>query len=342
MDKEDKLIQVLGLTQKQSGCGWHRVLLPLAFMEDCYNHVCNVPTEEILDERNFDILLYNRFSFFDKDWAEAKKHFKVVLDMDDDWDLPYNHPLYGHYERHKERIFNNIANADLLTTTNERLASKLRKYHDNVIITPNAIPLGEHQYTEFRNESDKTRIFWAGGSTHLADIKLIQNPIRRLSQYKDKIEMVIGGYTDTDPVSKNYWDSVWHMFTNGGKLPNRKLLSTLPNNYMSHFEHADIMLIPLEQSDWHACKSNLKILEAASKRIACIVSKVEPYSIDTDAPVLWVENQKDWFNHLSYLINNPQERIKLGNDLYEWAKSKYNYESINKIRREAFGNLIKA
>ena len=32
----------------------------------------------------------------------------------------------------------------------------------------------------------------------------------------------------------------------------------------------------------------------------------------------------------------------MGNDLYEWAKNKYNYESIGATRREAFGNLIKA
>jgi hypothetical protein len=94
----DKIIQVLGVTQKQSGCGWHRVLLPLAFMPDSYNHICNTPTEEILNERNFEILLYNRFSQFDNDWHETKKHFKVVIDLDDDWELPYSHPLHQFYE----------------------------------------------------------------------------------------------------------------------------------------------------------------------------------------------------------------------------------------------------
>jgi spore maturation protein CgeB len=58
--------------------------------------------------------------------------------------------------------------------------------------------------------------------------------------------------------------------------------------------------------------------------------------------VLWVKNQGDWFKHINYLLNNPQERIKLGQDLYEWAKTKYNYESIGKTRRSAFGDLVKA
>lgn len=339
--KEDKIIQVLGLTQKQSGCGWHRVLLPLAFMPDSYNHICNVPTEEILEERNFDILLYNRFSQFDNDWNEAKKHFKIVLDLDDDWQLPYSHPLHQFYEPQKKRVINNIFNADLVTCTNDLIADKVRKYNKNVIVLPNTIPLGEQQYTEFRHESDLTRIFWAGGSTHLNDMGLVRNPIKRLNGLKG-IEMVLGGYTDSDPHSKAYWDKIASIFTNGNKLANRKLKSTLPNEYMTHFEHADIMLIPLEDSPWHACKSNLKILEAASKRIACIVSDVEPYNRDKDAPVLWVKSQADWFKHITYLVNNPSARVEMGAKLYEWAKKKYNYQEIGAERRKAFGDLIKA
>jgi glycosyltransferase involved in cell wall biosynthesis len=132
------------------------------------------------------------------------------------------------------------------------------------------------------------------------------------------------------------------MFTNGGKLANRKLISELPSNYMEHFKHADIMVVPLQESPWHASKSNLKLLEAAAKRVAVIVSDVEPYNLDKDAPVLWVKNQADWFKHLSYLVNNPDERIKMGNDLFEWAKNKYNHERINEARRSAFADLVKA
>lgn len=341
MDKDAKIIQVLGITQKLSGCGWHRVTMPLAFLPDSYNHVCNIPTKEILEERQFEILLYNRFSQFDNDWDETKKHFKVVMDLDDDWELPYNHPLYHGYESHKKRIINNIFNADLVTCTNERIANKVSKYNKNVLVLPNCIPYGEHQYNDDKYYSDKTRIFWAGGSTHLEDIKLLSNPFKRLSALPN-IEMVLGGYTESDPVSKAYWDKVFSMFTNGGKLANRKLVSELPTNYMEHFKHADIMVVPLQQSPWHASKSNLKLLEAASKKVAVIVSDVEPYNLDKDAPVLWVKNQSDWYKHISFLVNNPQERIKLGNELFEWAKNKYNNERINETRRQAFGDLVKA
>jgi glycosyltransferase involved in cell wall biosynthesis len=110
---------------------------------------------------------------------------------------------------------------------------------------------------------------------------------------------------------------------------------------MAIFAHADIMLVPLEQSDWHACKSNLKLLEAACKKIPVICSKVAPYSND-DAPVLWVEKQSDWYKHMNYLLNNPEAAVELGQQLYEWAIREYNFADINGRRKAAFENLIRA
>ena len=98
------------------------------------------------------------------------------------------------------------------------------------------------------------------------DIALLKNPIKRFSGLNN-IEMVLGGYTGTDPVSKEYWDKVHSMFTNGNKLANRKLNGTLPNNYMTLFEHADIMVIPLEDSQGHACKSHWHLYNVGGRRM---------------------------------------------------------------------------
>jgi glycosyltransferase involved in cell wall biosynthesis len=335
------MISVLGLMNKWSGCGWHRVMLPLAYLPDSYNHVTNIPTEELFKERQFNILLFNRFCFLDKDWNVSKEHFKIVMDLDDDWELPVNHPMYHLYKQQEEKILNNIQHADLVTVTNKRLFDKVTKLHHNVSILPNAIPLGEHQYTDDKIESNAVRIFWCGGSSHLADMSILRNPIKRLHELTN-IEMVLGGFTDTDPISKDYWDKMLSIFSNGKQLKYRTLPGTMPNDYMQMYQHADIMLIPLENSQWHGCKSNLKILEAASKQIPCIVSNVEPYNVDKDCPVLWVNNQSDWFKHIKFLVNNPIERIKLGEQLYEWAKEKYNYQEISERRYKAFANLIEA
>jgi glycosyltransferase involved in cell wall biosynthesis len=339
-------MNVLGLSSMDSGCGYHRVLLPLGFMEDIYGYVTNVPTVDVL-EKNWDIILFNRFSPFDAHLNRVKEDLncKIVLDLDDAWELPANHISYNAYKHLQERLETNIRNADMVTTTNERLAEKIRPLNSNVKIFKNSIPFGMHQFTADKSHSDKVRIFWAGSITHEEDIAILKNPVKRLMDQKNRIEMVLGGYNDINSASKIAWDRIVSHFTNARKLPYQLLHGTIPTKYMQMYEDADIMLIPLQQSDWHSCKSNLKLLEAASKKIPCIVSKVEPYyngEQDNDMPVLWVNYQSDWYKLMNYLINNKSAREDYGEKLYEWAKERYDIRDTNVGRREAFADLIKS
>ncbi len=85
-------MKILGLGGRMSGCTFHRVTLPLAYMNGIKGMVTDIPTYEIL-EQGWDIIFYNRLSALDEDWVEVKKQMnvKIVMDMDDDWVLPPNH-----------------------------------------------------------------------------------------------------------------------------------------------------------------------------------------------------------------------------------------------------------
>jgi glycosyltransferase involved in cell wall biosynthesis len=330
-------MKILGIAHPNSGCGYHRIVLPLMMMEGIEGICTNKPTDEVLSEQ-WDVLFYNRVSMFDNSLEETKKRLgcKIVVDMDDSWKLPSNHLNYYDYQHMNAQIENNLRVADLVTCTNERLANEIRPYNSNVQIIPNAIPYGYHQFTDDKIEDERLRIFWCGGITHEGDLELLKNPFRKLLIHKDKIKMVLGGYTATDELSKWLWDKMLSYFTNSMKLEFRALAGTSPNLYMDMYKNADIMVVPLLQSDWSACKSNLKLLEAATKGIPVICSKVEPYASDTDAPVLWVEKQSDWFKHLNFLINNKNARLDYGQNLKEWAARKYDFFTINNKRKTAF------
>lgn len=312
-------------------------------MDHISGYVTNLPSEEAL-KKQWDILFFNRVSFFDEYLAEVKKEMntKLVVDMDDDWILPANHINYDTYAEFKLRIENNLRVADLVTCTNERLAKRIRPFNQNVKIFPNALPYGHHQFTSDKIESDRIRIFWCGSVTHEQDISILKYPIKRLLEFKSDIRMVLGGYNDENILSKNIWDRMLSTFTNGKTLDYKVLKGLKPTEYMKLYEQGDIMVIPLEDSTWHGCKSNLKILEAASKKIPVICSAVEPYINDSEAPVLWVRNQSDWYKHLKFLIKNKNAREDYGEKIYEWANEKYNIFKINEDRRTAFADLIKA
>jgi glycosyltransferase involved in cell wall biosynthesis len=312
-------------------------MLPLAFMNDIKGYVTNYITEDKTDD--WDILLYNRICQYDINWNKTKELLgcQVVMDIDDHWQLPLNHLYYNTYQDIAERIERNLMQADLVTVTNSNLLNKVKQFNDNVIVMPNALPYGLNQFNDTRFKSDKVRLFWCGSISHDNDIKILKEPLKRLQGRKD-IQMVMGGYNDSDAYTKSIWDKMFSMFT--GNLPSIKLHSASPTQYMDMYNFADIVLIPLEDSEWHACKSNLKILEAASKRLPVICSNVAPYNMDVDAPVLWVNNQKDWFRYINLLTNNPSLRENLGNELYAWATKRYNFKEINQQRYDAYKSII--
>ena len=331
-------MRILGLSTRASGCGYHRIAIPMHLME-CTGTITDTPTAEIL-ARGFDIIFYNRVSPFDEHWEQTKGETgcKVVLDMDDDWDLPPNHIVKEVYDVIKPRIENNMRQADMIFCTNERLRDKIAKINPNVHVITNAIPYGLDQFHDWKIDSEYIRLFWCGSVTHEHDINILKYPLMRLSD--KRVQMVMGGYSDANEASIMIWDRMASVFTNNKRIAYKILRGTDPDRYMEMYQEGDIMLVPLEHSTWHASKSNLKLLEAAAKKMPCIVSHVEPYSRDEDAPVLWVKNQSDWFKHINYLINNENARQDYGEKLYEWAKEKYNYERINAERYRLLRGLI--
>lgn len=335
-------MRILGISHPNSGCGYHRVCLPMGYMNNIEGVVSNYPNEEMLS-KNYDILLFNRLSPWDNNLDAIRDaiNCKIVVDMDDDWILPTNHLNYAQYKELGSRIENNLFMADLVTCTNIRLAQRIYPFNKNVLIFPNAMPFGEGQFIADKKQDEKIRIFWAGGCTHEHDLALLKYPLQRLQHLKSKIKMVIGGFTD-DEASRPVWNRMLHNFTASNKLYYEAYAGMRPTQYMEIYENADIMLVPLVANEWSRCKSNLKLLEASVKSIPVICSKVEPYSMDADAPVLWVEKQSDWFKHLNFLIHNEKARQDYGKALNEWAKHKYNLFNINPDRRAAFESIIKA
>ena len=334
-------MKILGLSQPNSGCGYHRIILPMALMENIDGYITNMPTEETLNQK-WDVFFYNRVSMFDKNLDELRQKTgcKIVLDMDDSWYLPTNHLNFRDYIELNPRIENNMRNADIVTCTHSRLAELIYPFNKNVHIFPNAIPYGQFQFDDSKIESDAIRLFWCGGITHEGDLEILKNPIRRLKQHHEKIQMVIGGYNDESRLSKYLWDKMVSYFTSAGQLEHQILPGTTPNKYMEMYQHADIMLVPLLKSEWASCKSNLKILESGTKGIPVICSAVEPYIDDADAPILWVKNKSDWYKHMNSLINDKQKRTEYGTKIKNWCREKYNFGTINTNRQREFERIV--
>ena len=340
-------MKILGLSDKNDGCSYHRVMLPLGYLpipkED--KLITNVLSDDVFS-RGWDIVWFNR-GVYDRPAEQMadlrKKHgFKLVVDMDDWWELDPFHIGYDAYKLEYGKLtIANIEVADLVTCTHERLAEKISRYNKNVHVVRPALPYGEGQFDVNCDPSEVTRVVYCGSLTHQKDVDLLRFPMQRVQgdkSLRDKLHMVFSGYTD-DPGYKPIADRMLHAFTCGLKIPGEIRGHREVHEYMNLYEDTDISMIPLIATEFNSMKSCLKVLEAACSDNAVIVSKVDPYLGFPKDTVCYVEGQSDWYGYLKTLSKFPGERKRLATKLRQYCESEYNMADVSNERLTLFKNL---
>jgi len=344
------MIKALALYKPDSGCDYHRIVLPFQYDNGLVDNKAFERKGDTLEDRIkvADLVVWNRDFPYGIEVAETLKKqygFKVVVDLDDYWHLYPHHFLSSYYRKKKvpDTIIMNIRLADAVTVTTARLADKVREYNPNVHIIPNALPYGHGQFA-FQNSASANpfRFIYAGQRSHLHDLQLIEGALKHIASKKSNhLGFILAGYNHQKEDTTMTWPKMESIMSAGGRMPNYSTILQQPlDSYMAVYEKADACLVPLEGNEFNSCKSNLKLLEAAVKRIPVICSQVSPYSDDYDAPVLWAKKARDWVDHIRYLSNNPSEARKLGDQLHSWATKKYNLFEWNKYRFDLYTHII--
>jgi hypothetical protein len=129
-----------------------------------------------------------------------------------------------------------------------------------------------------------------------------------------------------------------HDFTCGLKMPGAVKKALPIMEYMNFYNEADISIVPLVESKFNSMKSNLKVLEAATKKIPVLVSNVDPYK---GCPyVIKSDKQTDWYKNLKKLATDAIYRKEMGEANYEWCAENFHLDKINKLREQLYRSLI--
>ena len=322
------------------GPDWHRLVLPmesLPIQDGDTISMAMYETDESPELFECDILIFNRTiktPAVQLERLRNKYGFKIVLDLDDYWELGLTHPLYNYWQSSKqgEEILSYIKIADLVTVTTDNLRAKVSKYNPRVEILPNGMtfePLSD------RPRSSKTRFLYAGSVTHIPDLEILRSKFRRIDPYiRDSASFVLAGVGE-----HKGWEEPKKIFESTGSY---QFLQVLPlDRYMEHYDSADVTLVPLQDNEFNRHKSILKVIEAASRGLTCIVSQVQPYYPELkDAPVMWAENGSDWLRQIRFCIKNPKWLKKEGEKLYHYMKERYSLENVNKQRYQVLRGLV--
>lgn len=153
--------------------------------------------------KQYDIIHYHRTIGDYNQMAALNQRFKdlgiiSIMDLDDYWDVGTHHPAYHLVKTHEldKKILNNLKTAENITTTTSIFADEIKKYNKNVFILANAVDPTEKQFTPKLEKSDRIRIGWLGGSSHLKDLEILNGIVARLraDNLLDKVQFVLCGF----------------------------------------------------------------------------------------------------------------------------------------------------
>jgi glycosyltransferase involved in cell wall biosynthesis len=327
-------IKVLVLPSDKSGVGSYRSVDPHIMLQNMYPddfHV-DIDYEPQVDNLNYwkqyQIVHYHRSIGRDYDRSpEIVNTLKglgiiTIADIDDYWLPTKEHPLHSIIVQHKinEKIINSLKVADYITTTTEIFADQIRKFHDNVIVFPNAIDTKTEQFKGVTEEDERLRFGWLGGSSHLHDLKLLDGTFNALMSEKDKMKIFLCGFDTRGEITEinqqtgeqkkrpikpheTVWVKYEEIFTNNYKLVSPEYKKELDKfteidarpfknesyervwtrpitSYAKNYTKFDVSLAPIKNHMFNRMKSQLKVIEAGFYKKAIIASDVGPYTID--------------------------------------------------------------
>lgn len=340
-------MNIVALVTPNNGVDYHRLLLPFHYMPWKEGDSVMV----LQNDKSFnsdmlaraDIVTYCRTCPFNLDKildARNKYGFKLVIDIDDFWFLYENHHLINTWLRDEtsKKMIRSIEIADFIFCTNNKLKSRIEMINENVAIIKNAFPYGEGQFVKNEPyEYGLIRFIYAGGITHLQDIKTIAPALGACSQnlfIANNAVLQIAGYSNSR--TWNRIIDVAKMFGSYGTIPALPL-----NNYMDCYNSADVCIAPLASNDFNTYKSTLKTVEAGCKGMPLICSDMLPYNEDNLCDgIVFCKNSKDWYNAIDDFVKRPHKIKEKGDILHKHVFRHYNLHTENRKRYHLYKQTI--
>jgi glycosyltransferase involved in cell wall biosynthesis len=356
-------IKILVVPSDRTGVGKFRSVDPHVFLQNLYGDDFHVdidyepPYDDMSYWSQYQIVACHRS--IGPDFEKANELIKkltengiiTIVDIDDYWMPGKEHPIHDiiRFNKINEKIVANLKVASYVTTTTTLFADEIKKFNKNVVVFPNAINPQEPQFNEPTLESDKIRIGWLGGSSHLHDLQLLDSPLGKITHLKDKLQFVLCGFDTRGTVTEinqqtgehkkrdilpheTVWAQYEKIFTQNHSLVSEDYKKYLlkytqekyPNeldesyvrvwtqpvtSYAKNYSKFDVSLAPIKNTMFNRMKSQLKIIEAGFYKKAIIASDLGPYTLDL----------KHCLNHGNFVDGNAM-LVDENRNHSDWAK----------------------
>src|SRR5581483_8449088 len=263
----------------------------------------------------------------------ARFGLRLVYDLDDNvWDLPEYNPARPILSQYREGFYHCMSMVDVISVSTPTLARIIQRQIKNLVNrrTGRAIPVivAENRIQEkmfappVKPAEDKIVIGWAGSSSHIGDLPLIQGALEEYMGRPD-VELELRGVD----------------------LPVDNPLRGAPNYRFKHWTPVSeyparmpvwgwhIALAPLTDHEFNQSKSSIKMIEAGYCGIPCLVSWSRPYESfcrhHPDLKWLLCSGPSAWKSKLRDLVHDKARREYLGQLMRKTVEDHYTFRKVH-------------
>lgn len=244
---------------------FYRGMGPLTRLATMHKDITVVPMPAKPD---WPVMKASHICFLQRPWtlehlktAEMASDMSVPLWVDYDdflFQVPASNPAYGQFSDPKAQynMTECLRLADVVTVSTPHLKKMLSGYANDIRVIPNAWPSSIFRRPSKRRaktEWDRP-VMWRGSPTHTQDLYEVAGPIQ---------DMIATG--------RNHWVFVgnqpWFFFAKGDNCaPNLTYVppvSLIPYFHFLKTAAPSTLIVPLHESDFNLCKSNIAWMEGA-------------------------------------------------------------------------------
>lgn len=239
-------------------------------------------------------------------------HSTIVFEMDDhllalDKDSPFRHSAPADYE---EQIATSIQACDWLQCSTSPLAASMKPLKHQTTVLPNHLLHTPRLPKSPSSPNAPLIIGYGAGEHHYPDWRGVEPAFNRAMSHLEKsglpFEVWILGDT-------KIFDAI--------TTPHKRFFPLSPfSRYLQIIQRFDVAIMPLQDTPFNRCKSDLKFLESASFGTACLASPIAYGDTVEDGVTGLVYQQPNEFQELlQELALNPTRRRLLGRNAFTYV-----------------------
>lgn len=328
-------IIVITYSKNISASIYWRLILPFNFLKQ-YSSL-NIKfididqTKKELETQSPDLVVFHSSYFcFGLINELNKRKIKYVVDFDDYWYYPKDHPQYGN--KIKIELLQITKN---ITCSNLKLFDEFVRLKKNVCYLPNAFSFRCNNFPESENFIyGKIKIGYMAGSNHSDDISVLRGLIPVLAEKNDNFIFKLYGYT-----KGSEHDNYLNILTDNSDRYHNFIQLIGPasaESYLHNIQTSNIYIAPLTDNNFNKYKSELKIIESGFFRRPVICSDVYPYNLH---PVRKAKKFDGFVKNILNFLNNQELIINEGNQLYNYVSKKFALETVFDERLNFLKNI---